>query len=381
MVESQRDPHRLRCGSSQIPYSITGWNSDIFPNSRLLLTGTHKMHNRIHRHSRKFRACKLILFLCAGLISGNAWAENADRLLRKAGRYFSPLPAQMPGAENDTPQLISLGSKLYADPRLSKNDTQSCASCHPLDNMRAGMDNLPRSPGAEGALGSRNTPTVLNAGWQFALFWDGRAKDLADQAGQPILNPIEMGMPDQQSVIDKLAGLEEYRSAFREAYPDSEDPITYAHLTRAIAAFERTLRSDSRFDDFLRGDPEALNAQEQNGLNLFIRTNCVRCHDGPMVGGTLYEKLGVYTPFHNIEDQGRFEVTKKEADRMVFKVASLRNVALTSPWFHDGSAASLADVVRLMGRMQLEVELKDGEIADIVAFLGSLSDKALEKKP
>ncbi|MCA9017975.1 MAG: hypothetical protein KDA77_21810, partial [Planctomycetaceae bacterium] len=235
--------------------------------------------------------------------------------------------------------------------------------------------------GAKGELGNRNTPTVLNAGWQFALFWDGRAKDLADQAGQPILNPIEMGMPDQQTVVDKLASLEEYQSGFRDAFPDSGTAITYADLTRAIAAFERTLRSESRFDDFLRGDSDALNAQEKNGLNLFIRTNCVRCHDGPLLGGTLYEKLGTYTPFPNIKDQGRYDVTGKEEDRMVFKVAPLRNVALTAPWFHDGSATSLADVVGMMGRMQLDVELKKEEVADILAFLGSLSDKALEQQP
>ena len=327
------------------------------------------------------RSIRLTLLLCAGLIAGNAFADNTDRLLRKASRYFSPLPAQMPGSESDTPALVELGKKLYSDPRLSINDTQSCASCHPLDNRRAGMDNLPRSPGAAGKLGNRNTPTVLNAGWQFALFWDGRAKDLADQAGQPILNPIEMGMPDQQTVIDKLAGLEAYQSAFREAFPESENPVTYVNLTNAIAAFERTLHSESRFDDFLRGDKTALTTQEQNGLNLFIRTNCVRCHDGPLLGGTLYEKLGAYAPFPNGQDLGRYEVTGKEEDRMVFKVASLRNVALTAPWFHDGSATSLADVVGLMGRMQLDAELKKEEVADILAFLGSLSDKVLEQRP
>jgi len=324
------------------------------------------------------RSSLLILFICAGLAAGSASSANADRLLRKASRYFSQLPAQMPGSENDTPELVALGRMLYSDPRLSINDTQSCASCHPLDGQRAGMDGLPRSPGAKGELGNRNSPTVLNAGWQFALFWDGRAKDLADQAGQPILNPVEMGMPDQQSVIDKLAGLEEYQSAFKDAYPSGKTPITYTNLTNAIAAFERTLRSESRFDDFLAGTADALSARELNGLNLFIRTNCVRCHDGPLVGGTLYEKVGTYHPFHNLEDQGRFEVTGMDEDRMVFKVASLRNVALTGPWFHDGSAASLADAVRLMGRMQLDLELKDDEIDDILAFLGSLSDKALE---
>lgn len=325
------------------------------------------------------RTLTLLFFAC--LIIGGATAADGDRLIRKANRYFVPLPAAMPGAERDTPALIDLGRKLYFDARLSINDVQSCASCHPLDKQRAGMDNLPRSPGAKGALGSRNTPTVLNAGWQFALFWDGRAKDLADQAGQPILNPIEMGMPDEQSVIDKLNTLEEYQTTFSQAFSESQPAISYANLTQAIAAFERTLRSESRFDNFMHGDAAALNTQEQRGLDLFIRSNCVRCHDGALLGGTLYEKLGVYTPFHSTTDQGRFEVTAKEEDRMLFKVASLRNVALTGPWFHDGSAESLEDAVWSMGRMQLDIELKPAQIADIIAFLQSLNGKELQTRP
>ncbi len=130
------------------------------------------------------------------------------------------------------------------------------------------------SVGARGEIGTRNAPTVLNAGWQFVQFWDGRAKDLADQAGQPILNPIEMGMPNEQAVLDKLNTIDSYRSAFQTAFPDSDAPITYANLSEAIAAFERTLRSESRFDDFLRGDRSALNEQEVRGLDRFIRSNC-----------------------------------------------------------------------------------------------------------
>ena len=322
---------------------------------------------------------KFILILCSVLVSSSVLADDIDRLMRKAGGYFEPLPGQMPGAENDTPERIALGKKLYFDKRLSINNAQSCNSCHLVEDGRAGVDNLPTSPGAEGKLGTRNSPTVLNAGWQFAQFWDGRASDLQDQAGQPILNPIEMGMPDEQSVIDKLAGLTDYQEIFAKAFPDSSPPLTYANLTEAIAAFERTLRTESRFDDFLQGNKTALTSQEQKGLATFIRVNCVECHDGPLAGGGLYEKLGKYEAFHNTADQGRYEVTGDDEDRMVFKVAQLRNVAVTGPWFHDGSAKKLDDAVRSMAAMQLDLKLDDAEVADIVAFLGSLTGKSIDQ--
>jgi len=317
---------------------------------------------------------------CALLTAGAASADQADRLIRKASRYFAPLPAAMPGAENDTPERVELGRKLFFDKRLSNNDTQSCASCHRLENGAAGVDNLPTSPGAEGQVGTRNSPTVLNAGWQKSQFWDGRATDLADQAGQPILNPIEMGMPSEQAVIDKLAKLPEYPQAFAKAFPGAEPALSYANLREAIAAFERTLRSESRFDDFLRGDTAALNEQEQRGLKAFMSVNCVRCHDGPLVGGTLHEKLGKEAAFHNITDKGRYEVTGNDEDWMVFKVSQLRNVAVTGPWFHDGSGTDLAEVVRIMGRIQLATELKDDQVEDLVAFLHALTDRELEPR-
>lgn len=323
----------------------------------------------------------LITLLLAGLstLGANA-ADRPDRLMRKALRYFEPLPAAMPGGERDTAERIALGRQLFFDKRLSINDSQSCASCHRLEDGMAGVDNLPTSPGTEGQVGTRNSPTVLNAGWQKSQFWDGRATDLVDQAGQPILNPIEMGMPDEQAVVGKLATLPEYVDAFAAAFPEAQPSLSYANLREAIAAFERTLRSEARFDDYLRGDSAALNEQEKRGLKRFIGVNCVRCHDGPLLGGTLHEKLGKEAPFHNLEDRGRYEVTGKDEDWMVFKVSQLRNVAVTGPWFHDGSGSNLDDVVRIMGRIQLAEELDDGEVADIVAFLGSLTGKAYDKR-
>ncbi len=321
------------------------------------------------------------LLLSLTIAAGPLCADPTDRLLRKAARYFEPLPAQMPGAENDTPERIDLGKRLYFDPRLSVNDTQSCAHCHPLTDGRAGMDGLPVSPGARGELGDRNAPTVINAGWQKAQFWDARAKDLADQAGQPILNPIEMGMPDEATVVNKLKGIPDYVEAFARAFPQSETSLSYANLTEAIAAFERTLRSEARFDDFLRGDKTALNEQELSGLKLFMGKNCVRCHDGPLLGGTLVEKLGVYGDFHNTADAGRFRVTGDEDDRMAFKVAPLRNVAVTGPWFHDGSGRTLAEVVGIMARIQLDTTLSEQETTDIVAFLSALTGRDYVTKP
>lgn len=313
-----------------------------------------------------------------GLATG-LMADDGAKLLRKAQRSFEPLPAAMPGAEHDTQALIELGKKLYFDPRLSINDRQSCASCHPVGPGLAGMDSLPTSPGAEGKLGVRNSPTVLNAGWQKMQFWDGRAKDLEDQAGQPILNPVEMAMPSAEAVVDKLKATQDYPDAFAAVFQGEADPLTYANLSRALAAFERTLRTESRFDDFLKGDTKALSEAEQRGLATFMKVNCVRCHDGPLLGGAMLEKLGVYAEFPST-DEGRFEVTGEEKDRKLFKVAQLRNVALTGPWFHNGSATSLEEAIGTMARVQLDLALTDAQIADLASFLKSLSGKELEAK-
>ena len=185
-------------------------------------------------------------------------------------------------------------------------------------------------------------------------------------------------LTDERTVVEKLRGIPEYVNAFAQAFPASEPPLTYANLSESIAAFERTLRTESRFDDFLRGNKTALTEQELSGLGLFIGKNCVRCHDGPLLGGTLIEKLGVYEDFHNTADPGRFRVTGDEADRMYFKVAPLRNVAITGPWFHDGSGKQLTEVVETMARIQLDTRLTEQETADIVAFLSSLTGKTYE---
>jgi cytochrome c peroxidase len=322
----------------------------------------------------------IILGVITSLIAlSPAFAADADRLLHKASRYFQPLPTVMPGAENDTAEKIALGKQLYFDTRLSVNDLQSCASCHILDNGKAGVDNLPTSPGAKGQLGTRNSPTVLNAGLQFSQFWDGRAENLVEQAKGPILNPIEMGMPNEQTVVKKISGIAEYQKAFARAFPDAQQAISYQNIAEAIAAFERTLLTPSRFDDFMNGDISALTATELQGLDNFFKAGCTSCHDGPLLGGGIYETMGKEIAYDNQADQGRFEVTRSENDKMVFKVSQLRNVALTAPYFHDGKTATLEQAIEVMARLQSNRDLSKEEVDSIKAFLMALTDKNREK--
>lgn len=313
-------------------------------------------------------------------VTNTVFARDADLLMRRANRIFSPLANVMPGSENDTPERITLGEKLFFEKRLSINDSQSCASCHRLKNGFTGVDNLPTSPGAKSELGTRNSPTVLNAGWQDNQFWDGRAEDLVEQAKGPILNPIEMGMPDEQTVVNKIRNLAEYQTAFTAAFVGEQQPISYQNIAEAIAAFERTLITPSRFDDFLNGDVSALSAVEQRGLYTFIKLGCKSCHDGMLLGGETYEPLGKENAYENQADQGIYLLTKDEADRMLFKVAPLRNVALTAPYFHDGKIETLEQAVRKMAKLQLDKTLNDQQVSDISSFLKALTDKNRENK-
>ncbi|MCS7204159.1 MAG: cytochrome-c peroxidase [Leptospiraceae bacterium] len=306
--------------------------------------------------------------------------QKAKELIQKANQIFKPIPEKMPGFENVTPEQIELGKKLYFDKRLSVNDQQSCNSCHVIDNNGPGVDNKPVSDGAiAGRKGDRNSPTVLNAGFHIAQFWDGRAKDLVEQAKGPILNPVEMAMPSEKEVVKKISTIAEYKEMFPKAFPNEKDPITYDNIAKAIAAFESTLITKDRFDDFLKGDTKALTAQEMKGLETFIEVGCASCHNGALVGGSMYQKMGVMNPYENTKDFGRYNVTKKEEDKYVFKVPSLRNVALTAPYFHDGSVGTLEEAVRKMAWLQLNKQLKDEEVQNIVAFLKALTDKSRSK--
>jgi cytochrome c peroxidase len=292
------------------------------------------------------------------------------------------LPADAPNPDNPfTPEKIDLGRMLYYENRMSINEKLSCNTCHDLATF--GVDNEPTSPGHEGKRGARNSPTVYNAALHVAQFWDGRAKDVEEQAKGPVLNPVEMGMPDPDYVVKVLRSIPGYHPLFAAAFPGEEDPIDYDNVARAIGAFERKLMTPSRFDDFLNGQLDALTDAELAGLEKFVDVGCTTCHMGAPVGGLIYQKLGLVHPYET-KDTGRHEVTGNEADRYFFKVPSLRNVEKTGPYFHDGSIATLPEAVRLMAWHQLGKELSDEDVASIVSFLNSLTgriDEAFVAKP
>ncbi|RME87150.1 MAG: cytochrome-c peroxidase [Planctomycetota bacterium] len=306
--------------------------------------------------------------------------EDSAKILELAKKYFQPIPQKAPQSEKDSKEKIALGKELYFDKRLSVNNTISCNSCHQLNNGKAGVDNEPTSPGAFGKRGDRNSPTVFNAAFHIAQFWDGRAKDLVEQAKGPILNPIEMAMPSEAEVIKKLKAIKDYQKKFQKAFPKEKDPLTYQNIAEAIAAFERTLITRDRLDDFLEGDLKALNQEELKGLQSFVKTGCTTCHSGPLLGGNMFQKMGLVHPYENRKDLGRFKVTKNPGEKYFFKVPSLRNVALTAPYFHDGSVKTLEQAVVKMAWLQLGKKLTSQEIKNIVAFLKALTGKRFLKK-
>lgn len=284
---------------------------------------------------------------------------------------FSPLPADVPAPSYQiTAELIALGRALFYDPRLSVNQTQSCNTCHPLAQF--GMDGLPVSRGHDGIPVKRNSPTVYNAALHIAQFWDGRSPTVEEQAKAPILTGGEMGMLDATSVETTLKAIAGYTPLFAAAFPGDPNPITFDHVAQAIGAFERRLLTPSRFDRFLAGDYTQLNEQEQRGFATFTEIGCVNCHVGVTVGGLQFKKLGEKEPYPT-EDVGRFAVTGLEIDRHVFKVPSLRNVAQTAPYLHDGSIRTLEEMVPLMARYQLGKQVTPEQVADIIAFLHTLT--------
>ena len=303
-------------------------------------------------------------------------------LLQRARQFFQPLPSEAPNPENPLNEdKVRLGKMLYFDPRLSLSGFISCNSCHNL--ATAGVDNLPTSVGHRWQLGPRNAPTVLNAALHMAQFWDGRAKDVEEQAGMPVTNPIEMAMPSEEFALERIASIPDYVSLFEQAFPNEDSPLNYRNMARAIGAFERTLLTPSRFDRFLEGEASALNDQEKRGLKTFIDVGCITCHTGALPGGNMYQKFGLfgnyweYTSSNRI-DSGRYVETKNEADVFMFKVPSLRNITLTYPYFHDGAVWSLDTAVWIMGKVQLGKDLSPDQIQDITAFLGSLSGEIPE---
>ncbi|MDP2416242.1 MAG: cytochrome-c peroxidase [Hydrogenophaga sp.] len=302
--------------------------------------------------------------LCA--LAAAAFMSAGSALAQKRDEPVQTIPAP----RNMDPAMVELGKKLFFDPRLSKSGFISCNSCHNLS--MGGSDNLKTSIGHNWSQGPINSPTVLNSSLNLAQFWDGRAATLKEQAGGPIANPGEMAFTHELA-IDTLKSIPGYVNEFKTVF--KSDKLSIDEVTTAIAAFEETLVTpNSRFDRWLDGDDKALNKDELAGYKLFKDSGCVACHNGPNLGGTSFQKMGLVQPYKTANTaQGRQEVTGKDADRLNFKVPTLRNVELTYPYFHDGEAPTLTVAVDLMGKLQLGREYTKDENAKIVAFLKTLT--------
>lgn len=271
---------------------------------------------------------------------------------------------------------VILGNLLFHDVRLSSDNTVSCASCHGLNT--GGVDNKQYSEGVGGQFDGVNAPSVYNAHYNFVQFWDGRAVTLADQAAGPPLNPVEMANTSFDEICEKLNADVAFAKAFKEVYPDG---FNQANITDAIQEFERTLLTpNSRFDKYLKGDNSAMTAEELTGYDLFKKYNCATCHVGENMGGQSYELMGIKHDYFadrgtelTVEDNGRFKETNDERDRHRFKVPGLRNVALTAPYFHDGTQATLDEAVKAMAKYEVGVDLSEQETKQLVAFLQTLT--------
>lgn len=291
-----------------------------------------------------------------------------------------PVPADNPQSD----AKVELGKILFFDPRLSSNGTLSCNSCHNV--MANGTDNRPHSVGVHDQNGGRSAPTVWNSAFLTVQFWDGRAASLEEQAKGPVTNPIEMGMKDWDVAIKRLQEISGYEPLFKAAFGD-DNPMTVDNAAKAIAAYERTLVTpNSPYDRYAKGDKAALNDQQVKGMNTFEEVGCSSCHTGPNFSGPKMDMgTGFFMKFPTYpgskydkqygltKDSGRFDVTKKDADKNMWRVPTLRNVALTAPYFHNGAVPTLEEAVRVMGKVQLKKDLKDDQVQDIVAFLNALT--------
>ena len=326
---------------------------------------------------------RTVLFLLIVCFAGSVLGNNGDEdLLEQAKQIFSPLPQVMLSEKNPiNPEKVKLGKMLFYETRISVDGTVSCARCHPIGLYAA--DGLKKSIGNNCRVNPRNTPTLFNAAGQISAHWIGNRADVEDQARQSVIGPPSFGMPSNEAVEARLKGIKGYKDLFKEAFPGESNPVTVDNFAKAVGTFERTLVTPSHFDSFLKGDIAALNEREKRGLRTYMQTGCIMCHSGPYAGGQVYQKSGIVEPYWKYTksepiDEGRFVVTKKDADKYVFKVPVLRNVAKTSPYFHDGSVNKLEDAVWIMGKIQLGKDLNKSQLEEIVTFLKSLTGKIPE---
>lgn len=330
----------------------------------------------------------ILFFSAAVMLAAPALAEVApsvpeDAVLREtAQEYFKPIPrmADLPSGAPMTREKIDLGAKLFFDPRVSLSGIFSCQSCHNLG--LGGTDGLETSIGHGWQQGPRNSPTMLNAVFNIAQFWDGRAEDLAEQAKGPVQAGVEMNNTPS-NLVETLQSMPGYVEAFDAAFPGEDAPINFDNFARAIETFEATLITpNSAFDQWLMGSNGAMNDQEKRGLQAFIDTGCASCHSGVNFGGEGYYPFGlVEAPDADVRpegDTGRFMITNTADDEYVFRAAPLRNVALTAPYFHSGKVWSLKEAVQIMSNSQLGTELTDQDADDITAFLATLTGEQPE---
>lgn len=296
-----------------------------------------------------------------------------------------PKTSSIPKDNPQSEAKITLGKTLYFDPRLSSTGTISCNSCHNV--MLGGEDNRPVSVGVHGKSGTRSAPSVWNAAFLSVQFWDGRAASLEEQAKGPVTNPIEMGMSDWDAVIKRLQTIPDYQPLFSAAFPKEKTPLTADNAAKAIAAYERTLITpNSPYDRYVQGDKKALTKQQVEGMELMAEVGCLSCHSGANFSGPTQEmgtgffmKFPTFagseydTKYELLKDSGRYEATKKEEDKQMWRVPTLRNIALTAPYFHHGAVPTLDEAVKVMAKTQLNKELDTAQVQAIVAFLDGLS--------
>ena len=317
----------------------------------------------------------LLLISLGAILSANI--AYADPLQDQAKQMFKPIPSTPPEIKDNplTPEKIALGHQLFFEPRLSKSGIISCNTCHNVG--LAGVDGVPTSLGHGFQKGPRNSPTVFNAVFNIAQFWDGRAADLKEQAKGPVQAAVEMNNTPAR-VEETLRSIPEYVAAFTKAFPSDQQPVSFDNMAKAIEAYEATLLTpNAPFDRYLGGDANALNEQQKNGLKLFMEKGCIACHAGVNIGGNGYFPFGlVAKPSAEVlpaNDKGRFAVTNTASDEYVFRAAPLRNIALTAPYFHSGQVWSLEQAVAIMGSSQLGQQLNESEVKDITAFLHTLT--------
>lgn len=299
-----------------------------------------------------------------------------------------PLPTTVVSPENNptTADKVELGKQLFFDPRLSLTGTVSCNSCHNV--MEGGDDGRPSSMGIHGRIGPRNAPTVWNSAFQTSQFWDGRSPSLEEQAKGPVVAAPEMGMPDHNKAIERIASIPGYREKFSQVFGD-KDSVTLENAVKAIAAFERTLITpDSAYDRYAKGEKSAMTDSQIRGMQLFESTGCTECHSGPALNGwepgatepvfnefPRYSNNEFVNKYSLSKDHGRYEVTRQDEDKHLYKVPTLRNITITAPYFHNGAVNSLPEAVRVMAQTELDIKLSDQNVTDIVAFLTALDGK------